>query len=381
MLPDKNVLMNLIGSAYDAAADATLWEPFLRELAKTCRADSSALITRNFDRGLHSVSASWNIEPGSDRLYQQYYGTLDVWAMRGRLKPTGFVCTSASLCPLGELSVTEIYNDFMLRYDVEHGMFGVAENNTSRWASVSLYRGGASDEFGASELETMGFLIPHIQRAFKLHCRFSEMKARSDGVEAALNILSVGVIFLGATGEVLLMNKRAEELVNSKDGLLFRAGKFSAEIKAESARLLAMIHGAVESGNGKGLHAGGTILISRKWGRPLSLTVSPLRGFDPGCSRQPPAVLFISDPDRHLEIPEDFLQRCYGLTQAEARLTMVLLEGRSLKEAADCCQITHNTAKSQLKAIFLKTQVRRQGELIRLLLNSAGIVRARLGES
>jgi hypothetical protein len=35
MLPDKNVLMNLIGSVYDAAADATLWEPFLRELAKT----------------------------------------------------------------------------------------------------------------------------------------------------------------------------------------------------------------------------------------------------------------------------------------------------------------------------------------------------------
>ena len=271
---------------------------------------------------------------------------------------------------------TEIYNDFMVPYDVLHGMFGVAQNNALRWASVSLFRGRTHEEFGGSELEAMGFLIAHIQRAFKVHFQFSEMKARIDGVEAGLDILSVAVIFLGATGEVLLMNRRAEECLSSKDGLLFRAGRFSAEANAESARLLAMIHGAVETGNGKGLKAGGTVLISRKLGRPLSVTVAPLRGFNAGCSRQPAAVLFLSDPDRNIELPEDLLQRCYGLTQAEARLTMVLLEGRSLKEVADCCGVTHNTAKSQLKTIFLKTQVKRQGELIRLLLNSTGVVRS-----
>jgi DNA-binding CsgD family transcriptional regulator len=375
MLPDKQLLMNLIGSVYEAAADATLWEPFLREFAQTCRADSSVLVTRDFDRGLHAVRASWNLDPDADRLYQNYYGSVDEWAMRGRSKPAGFVCASESLCPLGEMSVTEMYNDFMLRYDIEHGIFGVAQNNASGWAGVSLYRGRASDEFGSPELETMDFLIPHIQRAFKLHYQFSEIKALSNGVEAALDLLSVAVIFLSGTAEVLLMNKRAEELVASKDGLLFRAGKFSSETNGESTRLLTLIRGAVETGNGKGLNAGGTILISRKMGRPLSVTVAPLRGFDAGCSRRPAAVLFIFDPDRNLEIPEDLLQRCYGLTRAEARLTMVLLEGRSLKETADCCGVTHNTAKSQLKTIFLKTQVKRQGELIRLLLNSTSIAR------
>jgi DNA-binding CsgD family transcriptional regulator len=85
-------------------------------------------------------------------------------------------------------------------------------------------------------------------------------------------------------------------------------------------------------------------------------------------------VLFISDPDRSLELPTNFLQRCYGLTPAEGKITMALLEGYSLKEAADACGVRYNTAKSQLKIIFLKTNVQRQGGLIRLLLNSNGVI-------
>jgi DNA-binding CsgD family transcriptional regulator len=53
---------------------------------------------------------------------------------------------------------------------------------------------------------------------------------------------------------------------------------------------------------------------------------------------------------------------------------MVLLEGHSLKGAAELCGVTLNTAKSQLKGVFAKTQVQRQAELIRVLLNT-GVVR------
>jgi DNA-binding CsgD family transcriptional regulator len=100
-----------------------------------------------------------------------------------------------------------------------------------------------------------------------------------------------------------------------------------------------------------------------------------LREFSVSFSKRPAVVLFISDPDQDLEVPADLLRRCYGLTPAEGRLTMVILEGHSLTVAADSCGVTHNTAKSQLKSVFLKTQVNRQGELIRLLLNTASVAR------
>jgi DNA-binding CsgD family transcriptional regulator len=375
MLPSKEVLTKLIGDVYDAAADATLWEPFLGELSRSLRADSAAMVMHHLGREVHTISAGWKVEPDAGRLYQQHYGSIDVWAMRGRSKPAGYVCTSASLCPTDELVTTEIYNDFLVPYGVKHGLFGVVENNPSRWASVSLYRGRRSSDFRVSDLQTLNLLVPHIQRAFKLHFQFSELKAHSEGVEAALNMLAAGVIFFGDKGQVLLMNNRAEAVVNRRDGLLLAHGKLSAAVRAESAALRAMIGGAARTGIGKGVNAGGTILISREKGRPLSITVAPLREFNPTPSQQPAAVLFISDPDRNLELPADLLRRCYQLTPAEVRLTIPLLEGHSLKEAADSCGVTHNTARSQLKSIFSKTQVQRQGELIRLLLNTAGAVR------
>lgn len=378
MFPSKQVLTKLIGSVYDAAADAALWEPFLGELAKASRADSAALVMHHLGSELHTISVAWNMEPDSGRLYQEHYGSIDVWAMRGRSKPAGYVCTSESLCPPKELASTEIYNDFLVRYGIVHGMFGLVENHAPRWASVSLYRGVPAGEFRVSDLEILNLLIPHIQRAFKLHFQFSELKAHSEGIEAALNMLAAGVIFLGAGGEVLLMNKSGEDVLNCGDGLLLKKGKVSTTVQGESARLQAMIAGAAQTATGGGLSAGGTILISREKRRPLSVTVAPLRESSLTFSQRPATALFISDPDRNLELPADLLKRCYGLTPAEARLAMVLLQGHPLKEAADRCGVSHNTAKSQLKSIFLKTQVQRQGELIRLLLNTAGVARPRV---
>lgn len=374
MISDE-VLTNLIGTVYDAAADASLWTSLLEALAKSCRADSAALVMHNLGQEVHTISAGWEMDPEAGRLYQQYYGAMDVWALRGRSKPAGYVCSSESLCTTEELVTTEVYNDFMVPYEVAHGMFALVENNGARWASVSMYRNPLSGNFRASDLYVLDRLIPHMQRAFKLHFQFSELKARNQSMESALNLLITGVVFLGIAGVVLSMNSKAEEVFSRTDGLLLRHGKLRAALYVESNCLLGMINGALATATGQGCCAGGTISISRKNGRPLSVTIVPLHGFNNGLSERAAAAVFISDPDQNLELPANLLQRCYGLTPAEARLAMILLEGHSLREAADSCGVTQNTVRSQLKSVFLKTGVNRQSELIRLLLHSAGVLR------
>jgi DNA-binding CsgD family transcriptional regulator len=52
----------------------------------------------------------------------------------------------------------------------------------------------------------------------------------------------------------------------------------------------------------------------------------------------------------------------------EARLASWLSQGKSVEEAAAAMGITVNTARAYLKRIYGKTGVRRQPELIRLLL-------------
>ena len=58
----------------------------------------------------------------------------------------------------------------------------------------------------------------------------------------------------------------------------------------------------------------------------------------------------------------------HGLTRAEARLAATLAKGISLEEAAAALSISVHTVRSQLKAVFAKTGVTRQAELVALLL-------------
>jgi len=61
------------------------------------------------------------------------------------------------------------------------------------------------------------------------------------------------------------------------------------------------------------------------------------------------------------------ISRNFGLTPAELRLAERLRDGQTLKEAADDLDISINTVRNQLRAVFDKMGLKRQSELIRAL--------------
>lgn len=372
MLPSQTKLSNLFGTLYDAAADPALWESFLQELARNVRADSAGLVMVDARKDLFFLSRSWNVDPEATRLYQAHYGSVDVWAQRGLLRPSGTVENSEALCAVSELQRTEIYNDLMRRFDIEHGLFCVIDNTQCRWASVSLYRGRSSTPFQYSENQVLRLLAPHLQRAFRLQSRFSELKNKSATLQQALDALQTGVIFLGSQGEIAVMNRCAERIVAQRDGLLATRNHLSAEHAPESALLAATIQQAAATSNGHGTSAGGTVLISRRMRPPLQLLISPIHNSSAPTSKPVATVVFINDPLQHTRPNQTALQTGYRLTPAECRVSLLLSDGRTLKEIADMIGVTQNTIRSQIKSIFSKTGVRRQGELIRLLLNQSG---------
>jgi DNA-binding CsgD family transcriptional regulator len=80
------------------------------------------------------------------------------------------------------------------------------------------------------------------------------------------------------------------------------------------------------------------------------------------------AASSISDPDLQPNSDEYHLRELYALTAVEARLAVCLSQGKSVDEAASAMGVTVNTARTYLKRIYSKTGVRRQTELVRLLL-------------
>jgi DNA-binding CsgD family transcriptional regulator len=172
-------------------------------------------------------------------------------------------------------------------------------------------------------------------------------------------------------GRVIEMNCAAEEIVARHDGLYLDANRLAAMHNSDDSGLNALIASAAAShGGADEAPPGGTIALSRPSGkRPLSVLVFPVSTSLPalGCER-PAAVVFVGDPERSPEPVPDRLRRLYGLTRCEARLAAHIAAGRCLDDTAEQMGITRETARTHLKRVFAKTDTRRQGELVALLL-------------
>ena len=84
-------------------------------------------------------------------------------------------------------------------------------------------------------------------------------------------------------------------------------------------------------------------------------------------------LVMILDSALPVETTKTELRQLYGLTSTEAHLANLLMEGWALEECCAELGIRRTTAKMHLRNIFAKTNVRRQGELVSLLLKSIGL--------
>jgi DNA-binding CsgD family transcriptional regulator len=61
------------------------------------------------------------------------------------------------------------------------------------------------------------------------------------------------------------------------------------------------------------------------------------------------------------------LMERFGLTPSEARIALFLSEGGSIRDYAELRGVAEATVRAHLKAVFAKTGVHRQAELVRLI--------------
>jgi DNA-binding CsgD family transcriptional regulator len=79
------------------------------------------------------------------------------------------------------------------------------------------------------------------------------------------------------------------------------------------------------------------------------------------------STVILLDLDAHPEPTPRTLQRLFGFTAAETQLAIELARGRNLLDVARSRRLSRTTIRSHLAALFVKTQTRRQVELVALL--------------
>ncbi len=362
-------VQQFFGTVYAAPMRPELWHVALEQLCALTGITKAALITHNIPKNDHRILAI-----RGDRLkenipaYEEFYYQHDEWTLRfPRQHLAGRVVRGEELWPVDSLYKSAYYNEFLRSLGICQ-MAGIASDNTSgAFDSFSVYRGPLDDEFSLDVCAILKMLAPHLQTALTMRRMLATLESRVSDLENALDLVTVGLVLLDAKGHCVLANRAAKSILDLRNGLYLDRATLCATVSAESAKLHQLICSATLVSQTAHHPIGSAMLISRDKAKPLQILTAPLREDSTAKSGKAVAIVFISDPEQKTVAPSEVLRVLFGLTSAEARLSVSLLDGNSLTEVAEMHCVCQETVRSQLKNVFQKTGTRRQGELIRLL--------------
>ena len=88
-----------------------------------------------------------------------------------------------------------------------------------------------------------------------------------------------------------------------------------------------------------------------------------------------PTLLLLREPEAELTTPLSNVAAFYHLTTGETQVLAQVLNGHTLAEAAAILGVARSTVKSQLDAIYRKTNTHRQADLVHAVMNLASPLR------
>ena len=227
---------------YAAAEEPDRWPLFLQKLRTGVRSTVTAFIFDDMRAGHASVAASVDFDPKFARLYEEYFASRNAWAAKlGTKLRTGSVVTSQELLPDRDLIRTEYYNDFLRPQDARHLLGSMPVVQAHSFAQVSMVRPGRMGAFSERETSLMRQLMPHLQRAIRMHQRFSRLEEQGRLAAEALDRAPFGVVLMDRTGHALLVNRAASEILAAADGLSLKPDGLRAASHSESENLKKLV--------------------------------------------------------------------------------------------------------------------------------------------
>jgi DNA-binding CsgD family transcriptional regulator/PAS domain-containing protein len=233
----------------------------------------------------------------------------------------------------------------------------------------NLAHAESGGEFTPTDIRLGHLLMPHLQAADRLTQRLSKANMLAATAFSVLDALHHAVFLLDQDGRILHCNRVADALLHRGDTLISRRGVLHAASSTHTNRLATLLARAAGRG---GLPPGAGALRlapgTREGG--LALLAMPFRQEAEWSLIQAPAVLLcVTDLDGLPPPPGRQIAELFGLTAAEGVLAADLLAGLDLREIAERRGRSINTVRTHLARLMAKTDVKRQSELMRLLVS------------
>lgn len=356
-------LDGLISAFYEAALEPTRWQDGLSRFADLAHARSAVSVFGDIQRRDVTILDSSGQPSEVIEAYNAHYFAHDPLVELAARTPAGTWMNDWRDAVDPAYSRGEYYNEFMRRFENHAVMANILVQQGPLMSSISVQRGVGQPAFDSADEERLAPVMPHVQRAARLH--FTVKRAGLEGqlAAAALDGIAVPLLIVDGHARALLMNRAAEHLCRRHPVLSVRNGRLGA------ANTPALEHAIAQATAHGRTRASGVLLAAPQPSDTLHLVVAPLapNAAMAAAWQRPLALVMMLGRGQPAPNLGPLLRSLFGLTAAETRVAWLVADGHTPAEVAERLQTSVATVRTQLKAVYFKTGVRRQAELSRLV--------------
>jgi DNA-binding CsgD family transcriptional regulator len=365
---DDQSFSRLIGQIYECCATTEAWPEAIAAVGAFVGGEKGHFLVfaeKGRIEPLHSVVGG--VDPSSGHEYDTHYAARDP-RMPTFISARNRIVLCHETVDTATFDRSEIVNDFLLKWDARYcmaGNFPIDDGCVGVWTAI---RGLRSGPFLDEERRRLALVLPHVRQAVGLHLRLGLLDAKSVRIECAMDALASPVFLIDRDCRLHFANAAAEEMLREATPLCQRQGRLSG---ASPALTRAIGRLAARVVNGTSMDSEGAPtndVVAGEPGSPAArLVFYPLRGpAMPAGAVGAEILVAVARREDHRP-SESLLRSLFGLTRGEAQLALALARGERLRDLAEQRGVSLETVRTQLRSIFLKTDVRRQSELVLLL--------------
>lgn len=365
----QQALLDIIGDIYEATITPEYWTHALQKICQLIDARSAGIYLRDRRNNTIRSYCQYGMPEIARMMYSNGLGRLDPGIAMLESKQPGEPFHVINLQkPDG--SPRAFYQLALRPVGIHHISCVCIFNDDELVGGLGLHRGHDANPFEDELLKQVSQLAPHIQRAIRIQREFATLRQKNTTLEAGYAKLGLGMLVVDEQARPTYMNPMAKKLLQTHPAISLAYGN---RLKAHEHEQTVLLNDHIQQCmNGKPNYVPMGLRHPERQ-HPLVMMVVPLTEdiWQTGHDGRG-AIIYMNDPaeEQHFHTTESLMES-YDLSQAEARVALCLLSGMNTEQIAEELNRSVNTVKTQIKRVYEKTGVKRQADLVRLLVGAS----------
>ena len=337
---DVGLLSDIIQSAYSDTLSTHTWTGILDLFRQLVLYDSAGAIFANVQTGRLENKIYHDVSPEFNRWYDEHYSGIMVIANAAQTRALT-VWRPADVIGKKAWKACEIRNSLFSDFGLNAPICMTCGTASQISARFWFIRESSKSDYDDREVRILKLLQPHFCEALCL----AKLVLEGNSYREAFKQTVRPAFICDSSGMIMDMNAAARQLAKGSEG--------------ESAEILSQVEAIAQSMISKQVDFEIALAVGTKCRFSLSAVETP---------NAPTSYVLVVDSPEYLRSGLCTSMQNYGLSEREAEVCMMVIQGMHNREIADTLFIAESTVKDHMTSIFEKLEVASRSAVISKLL-------------